>query len=59
MDFNKRQFYVFNRYIINKNERSVKIWLNTHTHTHTIPIPIVSTRKEETDVLDEKPHQTE
>ena len=31
----------------------------THTHTHTIPIPIVSTRKEETDVLDEKPHQTE
>ena len=36
---------------INKNERSVKIWLNTHTHTHThthtLPIPIVSTRKEE------------
>lgn len=45
----------FNRDIINKNERSVRIWLNTHTHK----IPIVSTRKEETDMLDEKHHQTE
>ena len=34
MDLNKRQFYVFNRDIINKNERSVRILLNTHTHTH-------------------------
>ena len=31
--------------------------LNTHTHTHIIPI--ISTRKEEIDVLDEKHHQIE
>jgi len=28
-------------------------------YTHTYKIPIVSTRKEETDMLDEKHHQTE
>ena len=30
----KGNFMFFNRDIINKNERSVRIWLNTHTHTH-------------------------
>lgn len=29
----KGNFMFFNRDIINKNERSVRIWLNTHTHT--------------------------
>ena len=53
----KGNFMFFNRDIINKNERSVRIWLNTHTHTHIIPI--ISTRKEEIDVLDEKHHQIE
>ena len=45
---------------INKNERSVKIWLNTHTHTHTYSTYTYSKHKKRgKDVLDEKPHQTE